>query len=195
MTMQTPPDVLVREMRASDAPAIEALADRVVGPGYYPQATVLEYLDRATKDGVVCAHVAFLGERLVGFRFALPPGRWSSGRGRGLSPDRWPVPLEQAAYFQSAYVDFDAMGHGIGRRMATMALDALRRLGALAVVTHSWKEAPHGSSFRYLSRLGFQPVAEYPEYWSEVDYTCWLDGKPCRCTAVEMVLDLREVSP
>lgn len=183
-------EVTIRAMRPSDAPAVEALATRVIGPGYYPAATVLEYLERSTVGGVVCSHVALAGGQVVAFRFALPPGRWDSGRGQGLHPERWPAPLEQCAYFQSSYVDDRWMGHGIGRRMAAAALDALRALGARAVVTHSWKESPHGSSFRYLSRLGFVAVAELPDYWAEVDYVCRLDGKPCRCTAIEMVLEL-----
>ncbi len=192
-----PPAVVVREMRAEDADEVAALADVVVGPGYYPTPTVLEYLGRSTRGETVCAHVARVvtdrGEgALVGFRFALPPGAWSSGRGRGLTPARWPAPLDRCGYFQSSYVAFDHMGQGLGRRMAQRALTALRSLGAEAVVTHSWKESPHGSSFRYLSRLGFRPVAEHADYWAEVDYVCWLDGQPCRCTAIEMVLDLTD---
>ena len=183
-------EATIREMRPDDANAVEALADIVVGPGYYPRDTVLEFLERATVGDVVCAHVAFVGSELVGFRFALPPGRWTSGRGRGLSPETWPAPLEQCAYFQSSYVATAHMGKGIGRVMARRAIDSLRALDARAIVTHSWKEAPHGSSFRYLSRLGFRPVAEHPRYWSEVDYTCIRDGRPCLCTAIEMVLDL-----
>ena len=71
-----------------------------------------------------------------------------------------------------------------------LALADLKASGARAVVAHSWKESPHGSSLRYLTRLGFEAVAEHPEYWVDVDYTCALDGKPCRCTAIEVVLDL-----
>lgn len=185
-------DVTIRAMRPADAAAVAALATRVIGPGYYPPETVLEYLERSTVGSVVCSHVALAGERLVGFRFALPPGRWEEGRGRGLHPELWPAPLDRCGYFQSSYVDLEWSGRRIGRRMAREAIASLRALGSEAVVTHSWKESPHGSSFRYLSRLGFVAVAELPEYWSEVDYVCRLDGKPCQCTAIEMVLDLRE---
>lgn len=182
--------VAIRPMRPGDADAVAALAEHLIGPGYYPPETVLEYLARSTVGDVVCSHVAHVGERLVGFRFALPPGRWEEGRGLGLHPERWPAPLERCAYFQSSYVDDAFAGRRIGRRMALEAIAALKRLGAAAIVTHSWKESPHGSSLRYLTRLGFVAVAELPAYWSEVDYVCRLDGKPCLCTAIEMVLDL-----
>jgi ribosomal protein S18 acetylase RimI-like enzyme len=175
-------------MVPADADAIQGLADRVIGPGYYPRATVLDYLERSTaKDGSVVAHVAHAGERLIGFRFALPPGNWDGGRGAGLFPDRWPAPVARSGYFQSAFLDPEFTGRGVGKRMARRALDDLAALGAEGVVTHSWKESPHNSSARYLTALGFEVVAEIPEYWRDVDYTCVLDGKPCLCTALEMV--------
>lgn len=184
--------VRVREMREADAPAIAALAQRVIGPGYYPEATVLEYLERSTlhPGPRVCSHVAVEGERLAGFRFAFPPGRWSTGRGVGLHVERWPAPLERAAYFQSIYLDPDFTGRGLGRRLSERSLAVLAELGAEVVVAHSWKESPHNSSLRYLTKLGFVPVAEIPDYWAEVDYVCVLDGSPCRCTAVEVILSL-----
>ncbi len=208
MTLAHPPqrdltDITVRPMTAADIDAVVALADQVVGQGYYTAESVATMLTRSTVGDVVCSHVATRArpaadapeppaptDAVLGFRFSLPPGRWQHGRGQGLSPERWPAPLAQAAYFQTAYVANAARGRGVGPRMAAAALDALRQLGARVVVTHSWKESPDNSSFRYLTRLGFVPVAEYPDYWIDVDYTCVRDGRPCRCTAIEMVLPL-----
>ena len=102
----------------------------------------------------------------------------------------WPAPLSETAYFQSCFVDPARMGQGIGRRLAHRALADLKAAGARAVVAHSWKESPHGSPLRYLNRLGFDAVAEHLEYWANVDYSCARDGRPCRCTAIEVVLDL-----
>jgi ribosomal protein S18 acetylase RimI-like enzyme len=180
-------------MRSGDAPAVSGLADRLIGWGYYPPELVLADLERSIgARGVVCSHVAELADQpgcpLVGFRIALPPGSWQRGRGRGLKPSAWPAPLEACGYFQSAFVATEHTGRGIGPEMARMALDALRACGARAVVTHCWKESPHGSSQKYLERLGFVAVAEHPEYWVDVDYVCSLDGKPCHCTSIEMVL-------
>ena len=181
----------IRTLHASDAGAVSALADRLVGLDYYPVALVEDYLLRATTPAATTAYVAWAGDRLVGFRFAFPPGRWSAGRGRGLTPSRWPHPLADAAYFQSCFVDRACMGQGIGQRLARQAIADLRRIGARAIVAHSWKESPHDSSRRYLSRLGFVEVDEHPGYWAEVDYLCsGCSQRPCVCTALEMVLDL-----
>lgn len=184
-------EVVIRRMETSDVQGVSRLADKLVGLDYYPPALVTEYMERSTSEHGTFSYVASLEAALVAFRFVLPPGQWEHGRGRGLNPDRWPAPLERTAYFQSCFVDDAVMGQGIGRRLAWRALADLKASGAQAVVAHSWKESPHGSSFRYLQRLGFEAVDEHLEYWKEVDYVCRRCGNPCLCTAVEMVLDLR----
>ena len=103
--------------------------------------------------------------------------------------------MADTAYFQSCFVDDRCMGKGIGRRLAWLAMDDLKRTGTRAVVAHSWKESPHGSSLRYLTRLGFQAVSEHLEYWKEVDYICRRCGQPCLCTAIEVVMDLEAWEP
>lgn len=186
----------LRAMTLADAEAVSHLADRLAGLDYYPPDLVRAYVDRATTATATTAYVAELDGRMVAFRFAFPPGRWSAGRGRGLSPALWPHPLGATAYFQSCFVDPACTGHGLGGALAQLALDDLRSLGARAVVAHSWKESPHDSSRRYLSRLGFVEVGEHPGYWAEVDYLCsGCRTRPCTCTALEMVLDLTAAPP
>ncbi len=180
--------VTIREMTLDDAPAVSALADRLVGQDYYPPGLVQRYLERARTAIGTLSYVAERDGQLVGFRFVLPPGRWDEGRGSGLTPERWPGPLAEAGYFQSCFVDHAEMGRGIGRRLAERAFADLRRVGASLVVAHSWKESPHDSSRRYLKRLGFVAVAEHPRYWAEVEYLCGGCKQPdCVCTAIEMV--------
>lgn len=183
--------IRIRPLTAADVPAVSAFADRTIGDGYYPEASILGYLARATVDGRTTAYVAEAEGRIAGFRIVMPPGRWEQGRGDGLTPEAWPHPLEATAYFQSCFVDPDITGAGLGRRLAEAAFADLRALGARAVAVHSWKESPHDSSRRYLVRLGFTPVAEHPHYWRDVDYLCsGCRVRPCVCTAIEMILDL-----
>jgi len=184
-------------MKAADPPAVARLADRLIGDGYYPPPTILADLERSRVDGRALCYVAECDERFVGFRITLPPGRWSSGRGQGLTPDAWPVPIEQAGYFQSCFVDRSMTGRGIGRRLSYRALADLAESGARLVVGHVWKESPHNSSLRYVTRLGFEPVAEHAHYWAEVDYLCSGCRLPrCICTAIEVIrsLDPAEIS-
>ena len=183
-------------MAPDDVEDVVALADRAIGLGYYDAPTVRDYVARGTTRAGTFAYVAREADdrALLGFRFSFPPGRWSAGRGAALHPERWGAPLESAAYFQSCFVDPAHMGRGIGRRLSHRALDDLSRTEARVVVAHSWKESPHGSSRRYLERLGFRSVAECPDYWIDVDYVCPRCGPTCRCTALEMVLTLQDRS-
>ena len=181
----------VRPMRAADIAAVSAFADRTIGDRYYPEDEIAQYLERACVEGpsgpVTTAYIAQRDAGLVGFRLVMPPGRWDSGRGAGLTPQRWPRPLAQTAYFQSCFVDPACTG----RRLAHAAMDDLRRIGAKAIAVHSWKESPNDSSRRYLVKLGFAAVAEHPRYWADVDYLCvGCKVQPCTCTAIEMILDL-----
>ncbi len=187
---------IVRPMALVDVAAVSALADRMMGPGYYPVDEVERMLERSTVAGRVYSYVADQdGSGLVGARFSLPPGRWRHGRGPHLSVQGWPCGLDAAAYFQTAFVDPAHRGQGVGRALAARAIDDLRAAGARAVVAHAWKESPDNSAVRYLTRLGFRPIVEYPDYWVEVDYRCPRDGTPCHCTAVEMVLDMMQGDP
>lgn len=177
----------IEPMTPASAEAVARLADELIGLGYFSTDQVLDCIERSTVSGQTTSLIARSSSGLIGFRLTLPPGRWSRGRGESLSPELWPAPLEETAYFQSAFVHPDWSRQGVGSSMAAAALEVLARVGARAVVAHSWKESPGGSSQRYLAKLGFEPVAEYAEYWKEVDYVCPRCGAPCLCTAVEMV--------
>lgn len=182
----------ISPMTERDVEDIAALAELAIGKGYYAPEELREALTRSTADTGVFSFVArrSVDAALLGFRITFPPGNWNTGRGSALHVDRWGASLDEAAYFQSCFVAPAHTGRGIGRALAERALDALATTGTAVVIAHSWKESPHRSSQRYLERLGFRPVAECPDYWIEVDYHCPRCGRPCRCTALEMVLKL-----
>ena len=99
--------------------------------------------------------------------------------------EQWPVRLNPPHIFNPALFIPDGWDGGIGRKLSEASIATMRESGIPLVVAHSWKESPHNSSMRYLERLGFVPVQEYPGYWSEIDLRCSLDGFPCQCTAIE----------
>ncbi len=170
---------------------VVALADEEIGLHYYNKQDLQSLRNRSVYEGKNLSFVAYQDKKCVGFRFTCSPGNWEHGRGIGLSPQKWKFPLSETAYFQSCFVASSVMGQGVGRQLSHAALDALRQTNVPQVVAHSWKESPHQSSFRYLSKLGFTTVVEYPRYWEQVDYICPRCGHPCLCTAIEMVLELK----
>lgn len=178
----------IRELTAPDLPAIKACADRDIGKDYFSLAELQDCYRKSQSHGVMCSFVLVdEADRIQGFRLAFPPGTWSKGKGSKLRPDLWKVPADRVGYFQSLFLSSAAQGLGWGPQLSDAAVAAFRKLGAQAIVTHAWVESPNNSSIRYLTKFGFEKVASHPEYWVDVDYTCVRDGKPCRCTADEMI--------
>ena len=181
----------IRGYSLDDLPLLKSFADSTVGPGYYSVAELENIYYRSQKNGLQCTLIIEDAEhRIRGMRITFPPGHWQRGKGRGLAPERWGVELKDTAYFQSLFIDPSLTGQGWGTRLSRQAIQILLKVGAKAVVTHSWKESPHDSSRRYLCGLGFSSVASHPGYWNEVAFSCSRCGRPCACTAEEMILKL-----
>lgn len=178
----------IRPLERKDIPAVKAFTDRAIGQDYYTIAELEEIYAKSLKNGRVASLLLEDETRSIrGVRITYPPGNWEKGKGKGLNPQLWKVPQESAAYFQSLFVDLDLTGQGWGRKMSEASLAILNEMGTRAVVCHSWKESPNDSSGRYLRGLGFEVVQTHPLYWKDVDYVCTRCGKPCLCTAEEMI--------
>lgn len=178
----------IRALEEKDLTPIKVCADRNIGRDYFSLKELQDCFKKSQSRGVMCSFVLEdeAGE-IQGFRIAFPPGTWSKGKGSKLRPDLWKVPLDKVGYFQSLFLSESAQGHGWGPQLSEATLSAFRKLGAQAIVTHAWVESPNNSSIRYLTKFGFEKVVSHPEYWVDVDYECVRDGKPCRCTADEMI--------
>lgn len=182
----------IREFKLSDIPAVKAFTDQAIGKDYFSEKELEENLKKSSDQGIMCSFVLADEKQIYGLRLAYPPGLWSKGKGKKLRSDLWQVPQDKAAYFQSLFLADDVQGQGWGPKLSAASIASFRKLGAEAIVTHAWKESPNNSSIRYLTKQGFQSIATHPEYWIDVDYVCVRDGKPCRCTAEEMILYLKD---
>ena len=172
---------------------VKKFTDEEIGVGYYSLDELIRNQKKSIAvDGTICSFLLVDDDqvRIKGLRLAFPPGNWDHGKGSQQRADLWPFPIEKSAYFQSLFLANDAQGQGWGPQLSQKSILQFKKLNALGIATHSWKQSPHNSSIRYLEKLGFKKIIELPLYWFDVDYTCSLDGKPCRCTAVEMYLTL-----
>lgn len=194
----------IRPLLRDDLTKVKAFTDREIGEGYFKSEELEKLYDQTLitlEDGgalheaeSTCSFVLVdAADEIVGLRLAFAPGRWSKGKGRGLRPDLWNVDPKKAGYFQSLFLADRARGSGLGPELSKRSKEIMIMAGAKAIVTHAWKESPDNSSIKYLSKAGFQTVCEHKNYWSDVDYVCTRDGKPCRCTAVEMIQYLTSV--
>lgn len=181
--------MLVREFHNDDIPAVKRFTDRTIGEGYYSERELADFLSRSRwgQKSSSLVLVDPVTDEVRGLRLTCLPGQWSGGKGQGLNPHLWRTRIEETAYFQSLFIDGSLTGQGWGKRLSLRSLEVLWDLGAKAVVCHSWKESPNDSSGRYLRAMGFEFVASHPLYWHEIDYVCSGCGKPCRCTAEEMI--------
>ena len=179
----------IRAIERKDLAAVKIFADRAIGSGYYSLEELETLFMRSQSvDGQVFSLVLVdEGGQIRGIRITYPPGKWEKGKGQGLCPELWRTPFNRTAYFQSLFVDPALTGQGYGRKLSSRSLELLKASGAQAVVCHSWRESPNDSSGRYLRSLGFELVKSHPMYWNEVDYQCTRCGKPCVCTADEMI--------
>jgi GNAT superfamily N-acetyltransferase len=201
-------------LKEKDLGRLKAFTDRAIGAGYYSEAELKDIFQRSSVNGVMCSFLLVGREagpgrpdgdrpatsagsttvaagEILGVRFTYPPGKWSHGKGEGLSPDQWPQPKSETAYFQSLFLSDKIQGQGYGSKLSQVSIDVLKEIGAKGVVCHSWKESPGGSSTKYLEKMGFQRIKEHPLYWQHVDYNCTRCLKPpCQCTAIEMYYEI-----
>ena len=180
----------IRPLDGEDLVRVKSFCDEAIGENYYSLEELKAIFAKSKKDQMMCSFILedASTQKIHGVRITYPPGNWSKGKGQGLSPDLWQKPLADVAYFQSLFIGKELAGQGWGSRLSLASIEALKALGAKAIVTHSWKESPNDSSGKYLRGLGFQTVAVHPLYWKDVDYNCTRCLKPpCQCTAEEMI--------
>ena len=172
--------------------ATKTFSDQFIGKNYYSPNDLRDVIKRSHKDGK-CSSVLLVNEsnEVLGIRLSYPQNQWLDLKSDSeIFPERWKIQKNEMAYFQSIFLSDTIQGQGWGKKLSTYSMDILRDMGAKAIVCHSWKESPHNSSMRYLEKLGFEPIGEHKNFWTEVDYVCVRCGKPCLCTATEMVFYL-----
>ncbi|MDZ4084115.1 MAG: GNAT family N-acetyltransferase [Bdellovibrionales bacterium] len=178
-------------LKEQDLERLKAFTDRAIGAGYYSEAELKDIFQRSSVNGEMCSFLLVGGDDIYGVRFTYPPGKWSHGKGEGLTPDQWPHAKADTAYFQSLFLSDTLQGQGFGSKLSEASIEVLKKVGAKGVVCHSWKESPGGSSTKYLEKMGFQKIKEHPLYWQHVDYNCTRCLKPpCQCTAIEMYYEI-----
>lgn len=166
--------------------------DRQIGLDYYSVAemTANQKKSIASTGDLTSFLLIDSKNNIQGIRLAYPAGNWAHGKGNKLRPDLWPFPIQKAGYFQSLFVSEEVRGQGWGPKLSEQTLRIFRMLGYRGVITHCWKESPENTSYKYLIDFGFKEIIEHPNYWIDIDYVCTRDGKPCRCTAIEMSFEL-----
>ena len=163
-------------------------ANKHIGLNYFSQEDLEKIYSRSLLKGECCSFVHFEDNRIVAIRLAYMPGSWTDSPEVVIHPDLWLVDQDKVGYFKSLFVDPSFQGQGLGSKLSSFTIEAFKKVGGLAVVTHSWKESPNNSSYLYLSKLDFSTIKEIPLAWNHIDYECVRCGpQRCVCSALEMI--------
>ena len=167
--------------------------DISIGKRYFSYDEVAKYIEYSKLKNEICSFGLFNEDKqLVAVRLSFAPGAWlSEFDSAHLSVNKWPFSPGNMSYFKSLFVSKEAQGQGWGPKLSLASIDSLKKMGAKAILTHSWRESPNNSSLKYLTKFGFQPITDHPLFWSKIDYDCTRCLKPpCQCTATEMIFTL-----
>lgn len=96
--------------------------------------------------------------------------------------------VTRVGLLESAAVTPGHRGRGLGGRLVAERLAFLRERGCTSVVALAWLSGSPQSSLPVLTRAGFAPVVQLPDYWycpdGDAGYECAKCGLVCRCAAV-----------
>ncbi len=169
------------------------LANQVHGDGYLTNETINHWVDKGITNvdnqEINSSFVALLNGKLIGFRITYAAKRWSIDH--WCSPQLWHIPAELCCYFKCNTVDENYRGLGVGKNLLTLAINATKRQGAKAGISHLWKQSPNNSAVAYFSHCGGELITTHQDRWledSKQGYCCVLCGYNCHCEAVEMII-------
>lgn len=176
----------IRPLCREDLVRVKAFSDRWIGRNYFTMADLETTLLRSRKGGLTASFTAWVDGELAALRLTYAPGSWLHAYREKITPKRWRVSPQRAAYFKSLFIAEKFQRRGLGTRLSKQSLAVVREMGCQAVLCHSWLESPGNSSQKYLNRLGFQRVEVHPGFW-ENDACNHCLPEPCTCTGVEMI--------
>ncbi len=166
-----------------------ALANAIHGHGYLDITKLIQWVDKGHSTNINSSFVALQNNTVIGFRITYAPSQWSIDH--WCSPLIWQVAPDKCCYFKCNTVAEGFRGLGIGKALLMLAIEAAKKQGAQAGISHLWKQSPNNSAVAYFSKCGGQLVASHPGKWnddSKHGYECVLCGFDCQCEAAEMII-------
>ncbi|MCP4323989.1 MAG: GNAT family N-acetyltransferase [Alteromonadales bacterium] len=170
-------------------PQVIILANQVHGDGYLDLESLKQWTEKGIVNDINSSFVALLNDKVVGFRSTYSAKCWQIDQ--WCSPDLWQVDSEKCCYFKCNSVDAKYRGLGIGKKLLQLAIEAVVQQGAVAGISHLWKQSPNNSAVSYFTKCGGNLIKSHPNRWNEASeqgYNCILCGNDCHCEAAEMVI-------
>lgn len=184
-----------REMLPEDFSAIIVLGTTVHGAGYIDQSIISNWYKKGLskqKDSaeINANFVAYYDDKLVGFRLTYANKQWEIDQ--WCTPQLWQQPVDKVCYFKCNTVDENYRGYGVGSQLLKLSTEAAKQQGAIAGVSHLWKQSPGNSAVKYFTKCGGILVKEHANRWNELSkhgYECPACTGECHCVAAEMIIN------
>ncbi|WP_133406177.1 GNAT family N-acetyltransferase [Parashewanella tropica] len=181
--------MIIRQLTKQDFQDVIELGCCVHGEGYINQQELHDIYSKGIKNGINPHFVAYKDKVLVGFRLTYAAGQWPLDR--WCSEEKWSIKPNDVCYFKCNTVAEEARGEGLGGKLLDASIQAVKKQGAKAGISHLWKQSPNNSAVKYFSKAGGVLIKEHPNRWNREfnpDYNCALCRGECQCTACEMIL-------
>lgn len=165
------------------------LANHVHGDGYLDVKTLKKWTQLGITNDINCSFVALLDGKIIGFRSTYSANQWHIDQ--WCTPAKWQVNPQQCCYFKCNTVDEKYRGLGVGKHLLMLSIKAARQQGALAGISHLWRQSPNNSAVSYFTKCGGELINYHQDKWnadSKSGYDCILCGNDCHCEAAEMVI-------
>lgn len=178
-----------RALTPADFDKVITLANHVHGDGYMDENNIQDWYQKGFKNDINAGFVAYDNDKLVGFRITYAAEQWHIDK--WCSPQKWRANSEQVCYFKCNTVDETYRGYGIGSELLKLSIAAAKAQGAIAGVSHLWKQSPGNSAVKYFTKCGGELVQSHPDKWREEalnGYDCIICGFDCHCEAAEMII-------
>lgn len=178
-----------KNLSPDDFEQVIALANKVHGAGYLNSDSMQRWYRLGIKDHINAGFVVYDQQKLIGFRITFSPQQWQIDH--WCSTEAWKITVDRVCYFKCNTVASEYRGQGIGCKLLALSIDAVKRQGALAGVSHLWCQSPGNSAVRYFTKCGGQLIKRHRNRWLEDShngYYCTLCGNNCHCDAIEMMI-------
>ena len=173
----------------SDFKQVITLANDVHGEGYLDENKINLWYKKGIIDNINASFVVYDDKNLVGFRITFCANNWTIDK--WSSPSLWNVSQTNVCYFKCNTVDKKYRGQGLGKKLLNMSIQASKKQGAQAGVSHLWQQSPNNSAVAYFTKCGGELIKQHADKWnkeSKQGYNCVLCGFDCHCTASEMII-------
>jgi GNAT superfamily N-acetyltransferase len=176
----------VRKLTKLDFQSVISLNDRVIGEGYMTEDDLLGCIPENSSG---CSLVVYNNDKLIGFRITRSPGEFDLDE--NLTTDMWDCDKDKVCYFETAVVEEEYRGKGVGQLMLKESIKLVKQLGGVAGAAHIWMQSPNNSSVKYFTNAGGKPIRVRLNFWGNShseEVPCTRCGSHCKCDALEMIL-------